>query len=281
MAVAGTLNGSNLVLVDTGSTVVDEIAYPAALVVSRLITDTATGYKRLVLIYAGQQIFVLPSYIFDPSYGNTLFGSSDPVIAKGQAQTQLGSAASGSPGMQPKIGDIKESYYSLAHDGWVPMVGQAKNTLLTTQQSAATALGIGANLPNGADTVIVGASATKLAGSNGGAASVAIGQSNLPAVNLIGGSHGHSASDSGHTHPTWSGSGGQQLTDANGTGTAGGFGIGSLTSNSQPKMATGSGTANISVAASGNLSIPLGGSATPLPVQNPYLALYRFIYLGA
>lgn len=98
------------------------------------------------------------------------------------------------------IGDVKYSYQPVSHSGWVILAGQAKSTLAANQQLAATSLGIGTNLPNGADRGLVGVSGTKALASTGGQATVTISQANLPAISLTGGSHGHGVSDSGHSH---------------------------------------------------------------------------------
>jgi hypothetical protein len=281
MAIAGVINGANLVLTIGGFDSIEEVTYPASLVSTKLLTTPSTGFSTLSLIFGGQPILYLPSNNTGQGWGNTLFGLTDPLLAKVQAQTQLGaSSSSGSAGTMPKTGDTKHSYYTTSHDGWVPLAGQLKSSLTATQQAAATSLGFGANLPNAADLAIVGTSGTKTNGSIGGSAQATIGQTHLPSVNLSGGSHSHSASDSGHSHATWAGSGGQQLADVNGTGSAGGFAA-SLVSSSSPKMSTGGAGAAITVASSGALTIPLGGGGTALPIQNPYIALNTFIYLGA
>jgi hypothetical protein len=170
------------------------------------------------------------------------------------------------------IGDIKGGLQAADHNGWILLNGRAKSTLTTTQQAAATSLGIGANIPNAANRGLVQGTL----GANIGSSTIT--QANLPNVNLSGGNHSHTASDSGHNHQTWNGSGGQALTDGNATGSAGGFGM-SLTSNSNPRMITGSGSASISVAASGSLSIPLGGSGTAyIPAA---IGCNFFLYLGS
>jgi hypothetical protein len=181
---------------------------------------------------------------------------------------QLTSSSSGSA----IIGDIKSGLQSSDHSGWILLDGRAKTALTTTQQTAATSLGIGANIPNATGRVLAQGSLGAQIGSS------TITPANLPNINLSGGNHSHTASDSGHNHQTWNGSGGQALTDGNATGSAGGFGM-SLTSNSNPRMITGSGSASISVAASGSLSIPLGGSGTAyIPAA---IGVNHFVYLGS
>jgi microcystin-dependent protein len=182
-------------------------------------------------------------------------------------------------GLQPAslFGDIKAGRQPADHVGWILCNGRLKSTLTTTQQAVATALGIGANIDDARGKALFAAGANGIVlGATGGAATATVAQANLPNVSLIGGNHGHSITDPGHSHsqtekyrvgalpnsgqPNWG-------SDPGGSSTY----TGNLTS----ANATG-----ISVAASGNLSIPLGGSGTALPVQNPYLGVNVFIYLG-
>jgi hypothetical protein len=79
-------------------------------------------------------------------------------------------------------GDVKSAVLSSDHDKWVLLNGRAKSALTGAQQTTATALGIGANLPSGAGRTLVGG--TLLA--NLGSATIA--QNQLPNVNL---SHNH------------------------------------------------------------------------------------------
>jgi hypothetical protein len=166
-------------------------------------------------------------------------------------------------------GDYKYSFKAANHGRWVLTNGGLKSALPASQQANATGLGIGANLPDTRDRAIVGVSGTKPLNSTGGAATVAIAQANLPVINLIGGSHGHGISDPGHAHSVPQANNGT----FNSNGAAGapvGFGN---------SFGTSANTTGISVSASGNLSIPLGGSGTALSVQNSYLALSGFICL--
>jgi hypothetical protein len=83
------------------------------------------------------------------------------------------------PSPSATIGDAKTGFQSTDHNGWILLDGRLKNTLNTSQQSQATALGFGTNLPN----VPVGASLIK--GTLGAAVgSATITQANLPNVNL-------------------------------------------------------------------------------------------------
>jgi hypothetical protein len=170
------------------------------------------------------------------------------------------------------LGDGKISIRAADHNGWILLNGRLKSTLTTVQQLAATSLGIGANLPNQTGLAIVGAGAGFPLLSTGGAASIVISQSNLPNVNLAGGSHSHGITDGGHSHTSYERFVNNGTFNSNGSaGSSFGTPSGSATS---------SNTTGIGINASGALSIPLGGSNVPLNTQNPYLAWNTFLYLG-
>jgi microcystin-dependent protein len=94
------------------------------------------------------------------------------------------SGGSGSGNSAALNGDVKLSISSSLGGCWVAMQGQAKTSLLAAQQTAATALGIGANLPDARDRNLIGASATKLVLTVGGAETVTLAQAQLPNVAL-------------------------------------------------------------------------------------------------
>lgn len=81
-------------------------------------------------------------------------------------------------------GDIKTGIQSTDHNGWIKLNGRAKSTLTSTQQTQATALGIGTNLPDATNCFLVqnGSSLGSVSGSN----TKNIAQNNLPNVTLQG-----------------------------------------------------------------------------------------------
>lgn len=171
------------------------------------------------------------------------------------------------------VGDAKCGFQAADHAGWILLNGRLKSTLTATQQTQATALGFGVNIPN----VPVGGVLVKgTLGATVGSATIT--QANLPNVNLSGGNHVHSASDSGHSHTG-------ATTGIQAGGSAGGGSTNSFATTSSPStgaswnVAVNSSNANITVAASGALSIPLGGvgaAYTPAGV-----GVNQFVYLGA
>jgi len=93
------------------------------------------------------------------------------------------------------FGDVKTGFQTADHSGWVKLDGRLKSTLTATQQTKATALGIGTNLPDATNAVLMqnGSALGSLAGSN----TKTIAQANLPNVSFNGtaataGDHSHS-----------------------------------------------------------------------------------------
>jgi hypothetical protein len=91
-------------------------------------------------------------------------------------------------------GDVKTGFQAADHNGWIKLNGRAKSTLSATQQTHATALGIGANLPNADNAFLV--QNGRALGDVFGANTKTIAQSNLPNVTL----GGTTTSDGSHTH---------------------------------------------------------------------------------
>lgn len=84
------------------------------------------------------------------------------------------------PVNQFNLGDIKTGIQSGDHNGWVKLDGRLKSTLTASQQLQATALGIGNNLPDATDAVLVQSSGSL--GSVTGSMSRTISQNQLPNV---------------------------------------------------------------------------------------------------
>lgn len=159
------------------------------------------------------------------------------------------------------FGDVKYGYAATDHNGWVLLNGRLKNTLTASQQTTATALGIGTNLPDLQDKNIVGASATKALNSIGGSSSaVTIAQNQLPNVTLT------TSTDGAHIHKA-------------GKATNYLLGVG-FAQNLAPSIA--GDDEDTSSAGNHNHTVYLNGNVTQqsLSIQNSYLALNGFIYLG-
>jgi hypothetical protein len=91
-------------------------------------------------------------------------------------------------------GDIKSGIQSADHNGWIKLDGRAKSTLSTTQQAAATALGIGTNLPNASNAALL--QNGNALGSVNGSMTLTIAQNQLPNATLS----GTTASNGDHNH---------------------------------------------------------------------------------
>jgi hypothetical protein len=81
-------------------------------------------------------------------------------------------------------GDIKTGIQTSDHNGWIKLDGRAKNTLNAQQQSRATALGLGSNIPNASNSFLVQNGTTL--GSVSSSNTKTIAQNQLPNVTLNG-----------------------------------------------------------------------------------------------
>lgn len=199
----------------------------------------------------------------------------------------------------PSFGDIKSGIQASDHNGWVKLDGRSKSSLTTTQQAQATALGIGANLPNATDAYLVqnGATLGNVSGSN----QRTITQANLPNVNFSTattsstGGHSHTVSpgtvnttvNGGHTHTgsvggsTWNGGGAW----------AGGFASGPFNLNIPTLTINSAGdhthsvsipttTSSAVVDHAHTVTVSSGGSGTAINITPQSLSVNMFIYLG-
>lgn len=197
------------------------------------------------------------------------------------------------------IGDIKSGMQASDHNGWVRLDGRLKSTLTSTQQTQATALGIGNNLPNATDAYLV-QNATTL-GSVSGSNQVTLTQANLPSYNLptaitsSAGSHTHTVDPASantnttgsHSHTgsvggfNWGGGG-----VATGAFSAGGFTFNApiLTINSAGDHAHSvdipSTTSSTDGAHTHSATVSSGGSGTAVNIAPRSLSVNMFIYLG-
>ena len=82
------------------------------------------------------------------------------------------------------IGDTKQGFQTLDHEGWILLEGRAISTLTATQQTAAATLGFTTNLPDANNSYLVqnGRTLGDVSGSN----TTTIAQNQLPNVNYTG-----------------------------------------------------------------------------------------------
>lgn len=159
------------------------------------------------------------------------------------------------------IGDVKYGYQNADHKGWVLLDGRLKSTLTASQQANATSLGIGANLPNIADKNIVGVSGTKVLNSTNGSATVILNQNQLPNVTLT------TSTDGAHTHKA---------------GKSSNFLLAFGFSQNLVPSAAGDDEDTSVAGAHSHTTSSINGNVVQqnVNIQNPYLALNGFIYLG-
>lgn len=161
------------------------------------------------------------------------------------------------------LGDVKNGYQTADHNGWILLNGRAKSTLSASQQTAATSLGIGTNLPDLQDKTIVGASGTKALNTTGGSSTATIAQNQLPNVTLS------TSTDGAHSHTE--GNAVHYLLSIDVLG----LGPNILNASSNTNATSSNGAHNHTTT-----SINGGVSQQALNIQNSYLALNGFIYLG-
>lgn len=188
------------------------------------------------------------------------------LTAAPYALSLLGSAAA-------HFGDIKSSYQTNDHAGWVLLNGRAKTALSATQQTRASALGIGANLPNDDGRLLAGTTSGQPVGQVSGASStITIAQNNLPNVGLstnTAGNHTHFVSSSATFSAGFGGNGNSALVGP--TSSPIGYSV------SLPIT----GTANSAGDHTHTIDLNGGQSQQPIPVPPPAsIALNFFMYLG-
>lgn len=150
-------------------------------------------------------------------------------------------------------GDVKQGFQTADHDGWIKLDGRLKSTLTVTQQAKATSLGFGDNLPNATDKVLKQKASVN---TTGGANSVAITQANIPAYNLP---VALRANDGGYPSydPTAFHAGANALSGSQ-----------QAITDRTPERTAATGI------------VRSGGSGTLLVIENAYLSINVFVYLG-
>jgi hypothetical protein len=168
------------------------------------------------------------------------------------SQGGSGSVSGSSSGV---AGDIKFGFQPADHSGWIRMDGRLKTALTSGQQSAATTLGFGVNIPDARDRSMIAASGSKAQLTTGGAASLFFAQNQLPNLALsVTGSIQSRVSINVSNTPRESGVVMNSYNDGSGTS---------------------------SPAVNGSTASMNGGvTQQPLPTQSPYLAANCFVYLG-
>jgi len=117
----------------------------------------------------------------------TLTAGSGISISNG-----VGSVTVSSTAVSVTIGDVKFGFQSADHGGWIRLEGRAKSTLTSTQQAAATSLGIGTTIPDATNRYLaqVGSGSPGNFSGNGTNHLITLQQTDLPNVSLAGNTTG-------------------------------------------------------------------------------------------
>ena len=161
------------------------------------------------------------------------------------------------------IGDVKNGFQSTDHNGWVKLDGRAIASLTSSQQAQAILLGFVTNLPDATNKVLKNKGAL---GTNGGSNTSVISQENLPNVDFVGatssnGSHSHNYTvDNFET---------RYIVNISFFGTP---------------LSYRNSTSTVTTSTTGNhthsVTVNSGGLALPISVEDSYLSVNTFLYLG-
>ena len=163
----------------------------------------------------------------------------------------------------PTVGDIKQGLQAADQSGWVKLDGRSVSTLTPTQQARAATLGLFTNLPDATNRVLKQKGGALLG--TGGSNTAAVGQNNLPSVNLT----GMTEYTGGHPHSISMGMG----------FAANGFGALPIYGPVGPGFASAPLTSNTAGFHQHTVTVALGGSSAALPVEDAYLNVNQFLYL--
>lgn len=194
-------------------------------------------------------------------------------LSKGNVMTTADGILSTDGALVYQYGDMRYSSLAADHDGWYLLNGRTLSTLPANAQTRAASLGITGTLPNAAGKYMKQGTP----GTTTGAASVVLTQTNMPNFTLSGNTtnvnHSHNLVSPGSTVVR----GTDILQDPAGASNvwqlAGGAAPGSIAANQTYVSSAGG-------AHSHTVTIPTGGTATPIALSPNYIQLNYFIYLG-
>ena len=200
LSIQGSLKANNGQAVDDGAYALTFKLYTAQTGGTAIWTEVHPDVNIVGGIYSvelGKITPLTPAFNVPYWLGITLGSSVElqPRTALTPAPYALGMLGSAAA----YYGDVQAYYKTTDFPGWVKLDGRAKSTLTATQQARATALGIGANLPNTSGRAIVGAATGQTVGQTTTAGTLTIAQNNLPNVDLTSsntGAHTHTVSGS-------------------------------------------------------------------------------------
>lgn len=198
LRIQGTLKNNNGQPATDGNYALTFKLYTAAAGGTAIWTETQPAVQITGGVYSAVLGSVSPlTPAFDVPYwlGVTIGSGTELQPRTALTAAPYALALLGTPAAQ--IGAVKTSYQSADHAGWVRLDGRAKTTLSATQQTRATALGIGANLPSDDGRILTGITTGQTIGQTTNPGTITIAQNNLPNATLTttaGGAHTHTIS---------------------------------------------------------------------------------------
>ena len=208
---------------------------------------------------------VISYRIVNPFNVSQLGGSGDFSLTGSYPWFEAQVISGNAPFNQFNYGDVKTGFQTSDHNGWIKLDGRLKSSLSSSQQSQATSLGFGTNLPDASNAFLVqnGGTPGSVLGSN----TKTITQANLPNVSLT----GNTSTDAGHTHTNPFTTSTLNLS----WGVAYGGGAGYNISGASTTSSSGSHAHTLTTS-----SINGGVSQTALDVTPKSMSVNTFIYLG-
>jgi hypothetical protein len=195
------------------------------------------------------------------------------TLPKGNVLTTATGVLSTDAALVYHYGDMRYSSVTTDHEGWYLLDGRTLSALPASAQTRAASLGITGTLPNAAGKYMKQGTP----GTTTGAASVTLTQGNVPNFTLSGNtttvSHSHNLISPGNTVVRGTDILQDPAGDSNVWQLAGGAAPGSIAANQTYVSSAGG-------AHSHTVTIPTGGTATPIALNPNYIQLNYFIYLG-
>lgn len=232
------------------------------------VLELSTTNKGLLMSVVELQSTISPNPLSAHTAGMTVYNTATAGTSPNNVYPGLyyndGSVWQRLEGFSPDVGKIKNSVETADHNGWYLLNGRALSSLPAVAQTSAADLGFVTNLPNSADRYLKGNNGAESFAQSGGAVSYVLTGSNLPNINYTGvtgaaGSHQHSFTSYGNTY--WHGP----------VGTA----VSGLTTVGGDTRTTGSAGDHTH-----SITVPTGGSNTPVNFVPRHLVVQTFIYLG-
>lgn len=143
-----------------------------------LASDTQSSYNNNVHVeYNGKLEVNLQAGV---SYNVYNYATSGSFETNDFDRVYYKMVAGNLPINQYNVGDIKTGLQSGDHNGWIKLDGRLKSTLTASQQTQANLLGIGTNLPDATNAVLMQSSGTL--GTVTGSMSMTLAQNQLPNI---------------------------------------------------------------------------------------------------